>query len=65
MSNVFDNGVRIEMLHGAFATIHGAITGVLKKEDGEWLEVLLDGHKTPVRCRTFMLQLEKRIDAEE
>ena len=65
MPNVFDNGVRIVMTHGAFAMRHGAIIGVLKKDDGEWLEVLLDDYKTPVRCRTFMLQLERRVDDED
>jgi hypothetical protein len=66
MPNVFDNGVRIVMTRGAFSTKAGAIVGTLKTADGtEWLEVLLDDYETPVRCRTFMLQLEERIDDEE
>jgi len=66
MPNVFDNGVRIVMKHGAFATRHGWIVGSSKDELGqEWLEVLLDDYETPVRCRTFMLQLEARIDDED
>ena len=65
--NVFAKaGVRIIMTHGKWAMRHGMIVGLDKDEVGnEWLEVLLDDYETPVRCRSFMLQLEQRVDDED
>ena len=60
MSNIFDRGVRVRINHGMYVSQHGEILGTVRKADGtEWLEVLVDGRTLPIRCRTYMVELEK------